>query len=62
MGVSEHSTSFLKYLDKSGLVLGCQLIVMELNDFDQSVLVKINDEITHFLSHEVAKNLLIKFN
>jgi DtxR family transcriptional regulator, Mn-dependent transcriptional regulator len=62
LGVSEHSPSFLKYLDKIGLVLGCHVHVAELNEYDNSMTVKINQEIIHFLSHEVAKNLLIKLN
>ncbi len=62
MGVSEHAPAFLKYLAKCGLTLGSTISISEINEFDQSLSVKINNEISHFLSHEAAKNLLIKLN
>lgn len=62
MGVTEHSPTFLKYLAKIGLTLASAIQVIDLNDYDHSMAVKINDETTHFLSREVTKNLLIKLN
>jgi DtxR family transcriptional regulator, Mn-dependent transcriptional regulator len=62
MGVSEHNPSFLKYLAKIGLTLGSSILLNEINEFDLSVAIKLNDEAEHFLSHEAAKNLLIKLN
>jgi DtxR family transcriptional regulator, Mn-dependent transcriptional regulator len=59
-GVSEHSSAFLQHLDKAGLTLGCQLEVSEISDFDKSVNVVIDNDRTLFVSHEVAKNLLVK--
>lgn len=60
MGVCEHSSAFLQHLDKSGLMLGCQLKIQEINAFDQSVNVLVDDHHALFVSHEVAKNLLVK--
>lgn len=60
MGVCEHSSAFLQHLDKSGLTLGCQLKIQEINAFDQSVNVLVDDHHALFVSHEVAKNLLVK--
>ncbi len=60
MGVSEHSTSFLKYLDKNNLNLGMKITVAEINDFDKSFQIVINDQPEKLLSYEVAKNLLVK--
>ncbi len=60
MGVTEHSPAFLKYLAKSGLTLGCRIKITDLNDYDHSLAVIINDEASHFLSKDAAKNLLIK--
>ncbi|MES2795013.1 MAG: metal-dependent transcriptional regulator [Bacteroidota bacterium] len=62
MGVSEHNPSFLKFLAKIGLTLGCSIVLNEINEFDHSISIKINNEIDHFLSYEVSKNLLIKLN
>lgn len=60
MGVSEHTPAFLKHLAKIGLNLGCRLEIKDKNEFDNSVLIKINEEIEQFLSFEVSKHLLIK--
>ena len=58
--VLEHSTEFLQHLDYSNLTLGCTVTVAEVNLFDKSVLVRIDeDDRTIFVSHEVAKNLLV---
>ena len=62
MGVGEHNPSFLKYLVKIGLTLGCNVSIIDLNEFDHSISIKINDEFIHFLSFEASKNLLIKLN
>lgn len=59
-GVSEHSSAFLQHLDKSGLMLGCQIKVQEINKFDKSINVLIDNSHIVFISHEVAKNLLVK--
>ncbi len=57
-GVREHSTEFLKYLEKTGLILGKTLSVTEIIKFDSSVMVKIKNN-QQMISREVAKNLLI---
>lgn len=59
MGVLEHSTEFLQHLDHSNLTLGCTVTVREVNTFDKSVLVQAESGRTVFVSHEVAKNLLV---
>lgn len=59
MAVLEHSTEFLQHLDHSGLTLGCPVTVAEINAFDKSVLVQLQPGRTVFVSHEVAKNLLV---
>ncbi|HKG05549.1 MAG TPA: metal-dependent transcriptional regulator [Pedobacter sp.] len=59
MGVSEHSSAFLKHLEKLGLTLGKQIEIMEITDFDGSVeLYAENKKIS--VSREVAKHILIK--
>ncbi|MBC7745195.1 MAG: metal-dependent transcriptional regulator [Flavobacterium sp.] len=58
-GVSEHSSVFLQFLEKSGLTLGANLTIKDVMPFDGSVTLLINDlkEIT--ISREVAKNILV---
>lgn len=60
MGVSQHSTNFLQYLAKIGLSLGVSISVIEVNDFDKSLTIKIGGNALTFISYEVAKNLLVK--
>lgn len=57
-GVREHSAEFLKYLEKSGLILGESLTITEVIAFDSSVMILIKDN-QRMISREVAKNLLI---
>ena len=59
MAVLEHSTEFLKHLSHSNLTLGCMVTVTEINAFDKSLLVHIETGRPVFISHEVAKNLLV---
>lgn len=59
MAVLEHSTEFLQHLNHSNLTLGSVVTVNEINAFDKSVLVQIDNDRTVFVSHEVAKNLLV---
>ncbi len=57
-GVREHSTAFLQYLEKQSLIIGKQIIVLEIVEFDHSVLLKTETKEIQ-ISREVANNLLI---
>lgn len=59
-GVSDHSTQFLQYLSQSGIGLGDQLKIEEVNAYDQSLKVKVNKNQVLFLSHKVALNILVE--
>jgi DtxR family Mn-dependent transcriptional regulator len=61
MGVSEHSKAFLQHLSAIGLKIGDGIKVEEINEFDNSYLIKINNKHTHFLSNKVASNILVEF-
>lgn len=60
MGVAQDSAVFLQLLTKLNLNLGAALAIIEVNEFDRSVFVSINDAPPIFISHEVAKNILVK--
>ena len=60
MGVAQDSAVFLQLLTKLNLNLGAALAIIEVNEFDRSVFVSINDAAPIFISHEVAKNILVK--
>lgn len=57
-GVRDHSTAFLQYLEKMGLTIGKKVKVEEVNTYDHSVTLHVEDRKVH-ISHEVANNLLI---
>lgn len=57
-GVSEHSSPFLKHLEKLGLTLGKKIEISEIIDFDGSVELRINQNKVN-ISREVAKHILI---
>ncbi len=57
-GVVDHSTSFLNYIDKSGLALGNEIRIKDVNEFDRSLQITIGKKNTIFISNDVAKNIL----
>ncbi len=57
-GVSEHSSPFLKHLEKLGLTLGQKVEIAEVIDFDGSVELLIDQKRIN-ISREVAKHILI---
>ena len=59
MGVSIDDKLFLDYLTKLNIQIGSRVHVLNKNDFDQSLTIKINDK-TYQISHDVSKNILIK--
>lgn len=58
-GVSEHSSVFLKHLEKLGLTLGKQIRVNELVEFDGSIILSMEKSKERTISREVAKNILV---
>lgn len=60
VGVQEHSTPFLQYLDKMNLGLGATIKVVEKFEYDESLKVEINQQNTLVLSNKVSQNLFIQ--
>jgi DtxR family transcriptional regulator, Mn-dependent transcriptional regulator len=60
VGVLQHSKEFLQYLSSLGLKIGDTILVEEINEFDQSLSVKINNKTSRFFSHKVASNILVE--
>ncbi|WP_370583495.1 FeoA family protein [Pedobacter sp. ASV12] len=56
--MSEHSSPFLKHLEKLGLTLGKKLEIMTITDFDGSVELLVDNH-KQSISREVAKHILI---
>jgi DtxR family Mn-dependent transcriptional regulator len=59
VGVKDHSTSFLRYLEKLKLLLGAEVLLLEKNDYDQSIHLKING-VDQIITQKVCNNLYIK--
>ncbi|GGW28864.1 metal-dependent transcriptional regulator [Arenibacter certesii] len=59
VGVKDSSASFLKFLDKNNIGLGDHIQVLEIEDFDGSLLIGIGENQKQ-ISHQIAANLYIK--
>jgi DtxR family Mn-dependent transcriptional regulator len=57
-GVRDHSKPFLQYLEKQGLTIGKRVHVIEIIEFDHSMMLQTEDKNIQ-ISREVANNLLI---
>ncbi|MGN6646571.1 MAG: metal-dependent transcriptional regulator [Cytophaga sp.] len=57
-GIENHTSSFLQHLDKLDLKLGAKITIKELVEFDQSILVSVNNKKEFYLSQEIANNIL----
>jgi DtxR family Mn-dependent transcriptional regulator len=57
-GVRDHSTLFLQYLEKQSLTIGKTVEVVEIIEFDHSMILQIDGKKIQ-ISREVANNLLI---
>jgi len=59
VGVSDHSAEFLQYLTSLGLSIGDSIEVLNINEFDRSLLVRIGKR-KHFLSDKVGMYILVE--
>ena len=60
VGVLEHNTEFLKYLEKLNLILGTELRIIDTFSYDNSLLVSMNKNQEQTLSAKVAKNIFVQ--
>lgn len=60
IGVKEHDTPFLQYLNELSIGLGTTLSVEKKIEFDHSMIVKVNDRSSVNLSAKVCSNILMK--
>lgn len=62
MSVGSSQDSFLKLIDKLNLKLGDKIQVLEIQDFDKTMRVLVNNISEQTLSQMVAANILVKLN
>ncbi len=58
-GVASHDPSFLQFLDSLGLTLGATIEIKEIQDFDKSMGVKLNNKQKTIFSNTVCRNLMV---
>lgn len=59
VGVKDTSSSFLRFLDKNEIALGDSIEVLDIEEFDDSYLIKIDGRQLH-ISNQIATNLFVK--
>lgn len=59
-GVANHDASFLQFLDSLGLSLGAHIEIKEIQEFDKSMAVKLNQKNKTIFSNTVCRNLLVR--
>lgn len=60
-GVREHTVAFLQYLERLNLLIGNKVKVLEVLEYDQSVVLTVNQSVNRIVvSHEAAKNILVR--
>jgi DtxR family Mn-dependent transcriptional regulator len=62
IGVKDHSSDFLNYLQRLSIGLGTNLKIYQVNVFDKSLEISINQKDKTHISNEVAENLFVKEN
>lgn len=60
VGVREHDTPFLQYLNQQGIALGTEIKVISHIDFDHSKNILIDNLSEKVLSHKACTNLFVK--
>ena len=60
VGVQEHSSAFLQYLDKMQLGLGVEIKILEVFEFDGSVRIGLEGGTELTISNKVSENLLVQ--
>lgn len=60
VGVKIHTPQFLQYLDSKKLVLGTTVSVIELIEFDNSIIVEVNGQNQLTITNKVTNNLYVQ--
>jgi len=61
VGVKEHSKSYLNYLEQQHLVLGAEIIIKDIVEFDATMQILVNNKHV-IISNQASKNLIVKKN
>ncbi len=61
VGVKEHSKSYLNYLEQLQLVLGAEVQIQDIVEFDATMRILVNNKQV-IISNQASKNLIVKRN
>jgi DtxR family Mn-dependent transcriptional regulator len=59
MGVRDHAPVFLQYLEKMKLTIGSKIKLIDIAEYDHSVMISLNSEQQISISRQVAQNILV---
>ena len=59
VGVKDSSVEFLQFLDKKGISLGTDIVILEKESFDETLKIKVQDK-TFTISNKIANNLFVQ--
>lgn len=59
VGVNDHSSAFLQYLDKQSISLGVSIEILEKEEFDHSLKIRVNNR-EIIISDVIANNIFVK--
>jgi DtxR family Mn-dependent transcriptional regulator len=59
VGITDHSTAFLSYLDKIGLALGDTIKIRSIEEFDQSLILQLKSKKEIIVSSRVTNGILV---
>ncbi|HET8963277.1 MAG TPA: metal-dependent transcriptional regulator [Chitinophagales bacterium] len=60
VGVIDHSSDFLKYLNKIQLVIQAKVLILDDEEYDKSKHIRINNKSELIVSQKVSANLLVR--
>jgi len=58
MGVSDHTPTFLKYLERHQLLIGAEILIKRIEEFDQSIILSCNKKEV-IITPKVAGNIIV---
>ncbi|MBN8702625.1 MAG: metal-dependent transcriptional regulator [Bacteroidetes bacterium] len=59
-GVIDHTSTFLKYLDKIKIKIGDEIKVTEINEYDNSLHIILKKQNSLYISNTIAKNIIVE--
>ena len=60
VGVREHTSTFLQYLDQNGLALGVSVEILEVLPYDGSLRLRMTEGESVLISGQVARQLYVR--